>query len=67
MKKLSVLLFSALLLTSFCFAAETPVTDATTQAKVTENKKEDALKKSVKPKIKKVKKKVKKVDESVKQ
>lgn len=66
MKKLLVLLFSTLLLGSVCFAEEATVTTPSAQEKLTENKKQDINKKSVKPKIKKSGKKVKKVDESVK-
>ena len=61
MKKLLVLLFSTLLLSSVCFAEQPPVAASGDQAKVTENKKQDIAKKSVKPMVKKSVKKVKKV------
>jgi len=60
MKKLPVLLFSALLLSSLCFAEEAPVTAPGDHEKVVENKKQDIAKKPVTSKIKKSGKKVKK-------
>ena len=60
MKKLIILLFSALLLSSLCYAGQAPITASSDQAKVTENKKQVATKKSVKPKSKKSGKRVKK-------
>jgi len=66
MKKSLILLFSALLLSSLCYAEQAPVTASSDQTKVTENKKQDVAKKSVKPKVKKSGKKVKKIEESTK-
>jgi len=57
MKKLLILLFSALLLSSVCFAKGASVTVPSDQTKVTENKKQDVAKKSVKRKGKKISKK----------
>ena len=66
MKKSLILLFSALLLSSLCFAEEAPVTVPGDQGKVVENKKQDIAKKSVKPKVKKSGKKVQKANKSTK-
>jgi hypothetical protein len=66
MKKLLILLFSALLLSSLCFAEEASVTAPSNQTKVTENKKQDIAKKFVKPKVKKSGKKVQKKKKSTK-
>jgi len=69
MKKLLIFLFSVLLLSSLCYAAEqAPVAASSDQTKATENKKQTVTKKSVKSKSKKVVKKVKKavVEESTK-
>ncbi|MCX5686185.1 MAG: hypothetical protein NTW09_01795 [Candidatus Omnitrophica bacterium] len=66
MKKLLILLFSALLLSSVCFAEGASVTAPSDQTKVTENKKQDVAKKSVKPKVKKSGKKVQKKNKSTK-
>ena len=60
MKKSLILLFSALLLSSLCFADGASVTAPSDQTKVTKNKKQDVAKKSVKPKVKKSGKKVQK-------
>ena len=66
MKKLLILLFSTLLLSSLCFAEGASVTAPGDQTKVTENKKQDVAKKSVKPKVKKSGKKVQKKNKSTK-
>jgi len=66
MKKLLILLFSALLLSSVCFAEQAPVAASSDQTKVTENKKQDVAKKSVKPKVKKSGKKIQKKNKSTK-
>ena len=66
MKKLSVLLFSALLISSVCFAEQASVVAPNTQEKVVENKKKDSDKKTVKPSVKKSGKKVKKATEPTK-
>jgi len=66
MKKLLILLFSVLLLSSVCFAEQAPIVASGDQAKVTENKKQDVPKKSVKPKVKKSGKKVQKKNRSTK-
>ena len=66
MKKLLILLFSVLLLSSVCFAEQAPVTASSDQTKVTENKKQDVAKKFVKPMVKKSGKKVKRVNETIK-
>ncbi len=64
MKKLFILLFSISLLSSVCFAEGASVTTPSDQTKVTENKKQDVTKKSVKPKVKKSGKKVQKKNRS---
>ena len=66
MKKLLIFLFSVLLLSSVCFAEQAPIAASGDQAKVTENKKQDTPKKSVKPKVKKSGKKVQKKNRSTK-
>ena len=66
MKKSLILLFSVLLLSSVCFAEQAPVAASGDQVKVAENKKQDAPKKSVKPKVKKSGKKVQKKNRSTK-
>ena len=57
MKKSLILIFSVLLLSSLCYAEQAPITASSDQAKVTENKKQDIVKKSVKPTVKKSAKK----------
>jgi len=54
------------LLSSVCFAEQAPIVASGDQAKVTENKKQDVPKKSVKPKVKKSGKKVQKKNRSTK-
>jgi len=66
MKKSLILLFSALLLSSLCFAEGASVTAPSDQTKVTENKKQDIAKKSVKHRLKKSGKKVQKKNKSTK-
>jgi len=66
MKKVVILLFSALLVSSLCFAEEVPVTAPGDHGKVVENKKQGIAKKSVKPKVKKSGKKIQKKNKSIK-
>ena len=66
MKKSLILLFSALLLSSLCYAGQAPIAAPGDQTKVTENKKQDIVKKSVKPKVKKSGKKVQKKNKPIK-
>ncbi len=66
MKKSLIILFSMLLLSSICFAEQAPITVPSDQTKVTENKKQDVAKKSVKPKVKRSGKKVQKMNRSTK-
>jgi len=66
MKKLLILLFSTLLLSSVCFAEEAPGSAPSDHGKVVENKKQDIAKKSVTPKVKKSDKKVHKTNKSIK-
>ena len=66
MKKLLVLLFSALLLSSVSFAEQASVAAPSDQTKVVENKKQDITKQSVKPKIKKSGKKVQNKTKAIK-
>jgi len=66
MKKLLVLLFSALLLSSVCFADGASVTALSDQTKVTNDKKQDVPKRSVKPKVKRSITKGKKKNRSTK-
>ena len=65
MKKSLIFSFATLLLSSFCFAEQAPVTASDVQGKVVENKKQDSDKKSVKPTVKKSGKKVQKVTKPV--
>ena len=68
MKKSLFVLFSALLISSFCFAAEAPVTAPADKDKdkVVETQKKDADKKPVTQNIKKSNKKVRKMNKSAK-
>lgn len=70
MKKSLLVLFSALLISSFCFAAEAPVTVPADKDKdkvvVVAAQKKDADKKPVKQNIKKSNKKIRKTNRSAK-
>ena len=65
MKKALIFLFATLLLSSLCFAEQTPVTASDVQGKIVESKKQDSDKKSVRPTVKKSVKKVQKVTKPV--
>jgi hypothetical protein len=65
MKKSLIILFAALLLSSVCFAEQASVNVPSTQAKVTDNKKQANDKKDVTPKVKKANKKIQKTAEPV--
>ncbi|MCX5678975.1 MAG: hypothetical protein NTY76_07735 [Candidatus Omnitrophica bacterium] len=62
MKKSLFALFAALLVSSLCFAEQAPVAAPGDQTKTVETKKQNAVKKSVKPRVKKSVSKVQKTD-----
>jgi hypothetical protein len=66
MKKSLMIIFSALLLSSLCYAEQTPVAAPSDQTKVTEANKQVVAQKSVKPKVKKAGKKAQKKNKSIK-